>query len=81
MFSDVRRCFQIITDGFGFSLDVLRMFAGFFQDVFRMLRWVLWAWWNLMIISNEGMDFNDPKEFDDLQLFDDHSYSMITAIL
>ena len=25
------------------------MFAGFFHDVFRMLRWVLWAWWNLMI--------------------------------
>ena len=57
------------------------MFAGFFQDVFRMLRWVLWAWWNLMIISNEGMDFNDPKEFDDHQLFDDPSYSMIPAIL
>ena len=46
-----------------------------------MLRWVLWAWWNLMIISNEGMDFNDPKEFDDHQLFDDPSYSMIPAIL
>ena len=45
------------------------MFAGFFQDVFRMLRWVLWAWWNLMIISNESMDFNDPKKFDDRQLF------------
>ena len=24
-----------------------------------------------MIISNESMDFNDPKEFDDPQLFDD----------
>ena len=24
-----------------------------------------------MIISNECMDFNDPKEFDDPQLFDD----------
>ena len=46
-------------------LDVLRMFAGFFQDVFRMPRWVLWAWWNLMIISNESTDFNDPKEFND----------------
>ena len=46
------------------------MFAGFFQDVIRMLRWVLWAWWNL-IISNESMDFNDLKEFDDLQVYDD----------
>jgi len=62
------------------SLDVLRMFAGFFQDVFRMLRWVLWARRNLRIILNEGMDFNDPKEFDDPQLFDDPSYSMIPAI-
>ena len=44
------------------------MFAGFLQDVFRMLRLVLWAWWNLTIISNEGMDLNDPKEFDDPQL-------------
>ena len=24
-----------------------------------------------MIISNESMDFNDPKEFNDPQLFDD----------
>ena len=56
------------------SLDVLRMFAGFFQDVFKRPRWVLWAWWNLMIISIESMDFNDPKEFDDPQLFDDLSY-------
>ena len=53
------------------SLDVPRMFAGFFQDAFRMLRWVLLAWWNLMIISNESMDLNDPKELDDPQLFDD----------
>ena len=45
-----------------------------------MLRWVLWAWWNLMIISNESMDFNDPKELDDPQLFDDTSYLMIPAI-
>ena len=59
------------------SLDVLRMFAGFFQDIFPMLQWVLW---NLMIISNESVDFNDPKEFDDPQLFDDPSYSMIPAI-
>ena len=63
------------------SLDVLRMFAGFFQDVFSMLRWVLWAWWNLMIISSESMVFNDPKEFDDPQLFDDPSYSMILRYL
>ena len=55
---------------FGCSLDVLRMFAGFFQDVIRMLRWVLWASWNLMIISNESMDFNDPKELNDPQLFE-----------
>ena len=62
-------------------LDVLRMFARCFQDVFRMLRWVLWTWWNLMIISNESMDFNDPREIDESELFDDPSYSMIPAIL
>ena len=33
-----------------------------------------------MIISNESMDFNDPKELDDPRLFDDPSYSMIPAI-
>ena len=60
-----------------YSLD--RMFAGFFQDVFMMLQWVLWTWWNLMIISNESMDFHDPKEFDHPQLFDDPSYSMIAS--
>ena len=59
------------------SLDVLPMFARFFKDVFRVLQWVLLAWLNLMIISNESMDFNDPKELDDPQLFDDPSYSMI----
>ena len=47
------------------------MFAGFSQDVFRMLRWVLWI---LMIISNESMDFNDPKELVD------PNYSSIPAI-
>ena len=31
------------------------MFAGFFQDVFRMLWWVLLAWWNLMTISIESI--------------------------
>ena len=56
------------------SLDVPRMFAGFVQDVFMMLRWVLWTLWNLMIISNESMDFNDPKELDDT------NYSMIPAL-
>ena len=61
------------------SLYVPKMFAGFFQNVFRMLRWVLWAWWNLMIISNESTDFNDPKELDDPQLFDDPSYLMIPS--
>ena len=35
---------------------------------------------DLMIISNESMDFYDPKELDDPQLFDDPSYSMIPAI-
>ena len=45
-----------------------------------MLRWVLWAWWNLMIISNESMDSNDPKDLDDPQLFDDPSYSMIPQL-
>ena len=32
-----------------------------------------------MIISNESMDFNDPKGPDDRQLFDDPSYSMILS--
>ena len=43
MCSDVQRCFQIITDVLGFSLDVLgcsqyvlRMFSGCSQDVLRM---------------------------------------------
>ena len=88
MFSDDHRCFLIFSRYsidvllvfFRCSLDFLRMFAGFFQDVFRMLRWVLWAWWNLMIISNGCMDFIDPKEFVDPKLFDDPSYSMIPAI-
>ena len=79
MFSDDHRCFWILSRCSvdvllmfsRCSLDVLRMFAGFFQDIFPMLRWVLWAWWNLMIISNESVDFNDPKEFNDPQLFDD----------
>ena len=31
------------------------------------------------IISNESMDFNDPKESDDPQLFDDPRYSMIPS--
>ena len=77
MFSDDHRCFWIFSR---YSIDVLlmfsrcsldvpRMFAGFFQDVFRMIRWILWAWWNVMIISNESMNFNDPKELNDPQLF------------
>ena len=53
------------------SLDVLRMFAGFFQDVFRMLRWVSWAWWNV--------HFNDSKELDDPWLFHVQSYLMIPS--
>ena len=89
MFPDVHRCFWIFSrNSIGVllmfsrsSLDVPRMFAGFFQDVFRMLLWVLKAWWNLMIISNESMDLNDPKEFDDPRLFDDPSYSVIPSYL
>ena len=34
---------------------------------------------DLMIISNESMDFNDPKELDDLQLFDYPGYTMIPS--
>ena len=34
--------------------------------------------WSL-IISNDSMDFNDPKELDDPQLFEDFSYSMIPS--
>ena len=51
----------------------------FFQDVFPMLQWVLWAWRNLMIISNESRDFNDPKEFDNPKsLMDfDNAYSTV----
>ena len=49
------------------SQDVCRHF----QNFFRMLQWVLWAWRNLMVISNQIMNFNDPKEFDDPR------YSMI----
>ena len=37
------------------------------------------GWWNLMIISNERMDFNGPKELEDRQLFDDPSYLMIPS--
>ena len=59
------------------SLDVPKMFAGFFQDVSGCSVGSCWAWWNLMIISNESMDFNGPKELDDPQLFDDPSYLMI----
>ena len=57
------------------------MFAGFVQYVFRVLQWVLLAWWNVMIISNESMNFNDPKGPADRQLFDDPSYSMIASYL
>ena len=71
MYSDDHRCFWLFSRYSTCSLNVLRIFTGFFQDVFGMLRWVLWVWWNLMIISNECMDLNDPKEFADPQLFDD----------
>ena len=85
MFSDVHGRFQKITDVFGFSLDILHMsslmFSGCSLDVPRMLRWVLWVWWNLMIISNKSMDFNDPKESNDPQVFDDPSYSLIPSYL
>ena len=42
------------------------MFSGCFQDAPMGIV----GWWNLMIISNERMDFNGPKELDDPQLFD-----------
>ena len=32
-----------------------------------------------MIISNESMDFNDPKELDDPQVFDDPSCSTVPS--
>ena len=50
-------------------VDVLKMFAGFFQDVFRMLRWVMWAssnsmtpsyWWSI-----GSIDFDNPKVYGD----------------
>ena len=34
-----------------------------------------------MIISNESMDFDDPKELDDPQLFENPSDSMIPPSL
>ena len=37
------------------------------------------GWWNLMIILDESMDFNCPKELDDPQIFDDPSYLMIPS--
>ena len=40
------------------------MFAEFFQDVFRMLRWVLCASWN------ESMGFDDPKVYGDTSITD-----------
>ena len=56
------------------------MYSGCLPDFSKMLRWVLWAWWNLMIISNESIDFNKGTRwsptiwwsqlFDDPQLFD-----------
>ena len=51
------RCFQ----------NVCKIFPGCFQDAPIGLV----GGWNLMIISNESMDFYDPKEFDDPKLFDD----------
>ena len=33
MFSDVHRCFQMITDVSGFSLDVFLMLSRCFQDI------------------------------------------------
>ena len=69
MFTDVFRCFQMFLDFlqifYRCPLDVLQIFFRCSQDVFSMLRWVLWVWWILMIIANESMDFNDPKEFYD----------------
>ena len=64
---------------FGCSPDVLRMFAGFFQDDIRMLRLVFWSWWVLwsfqMKVWSKGTQwsptipwsqlFNDPQLFND----------------
>ena len=50
------RCFQ----------DVCRIFTGCFQDALMGLIGLV-----ELIISNESMNFKDPKESDDPQLFDD----------
>ena len=85
MFSDVHRCFQMITDVFGFSLDVLFMFSRCSQDVCRIFPGCFqnapMGLVGLMEFddhSKESMDLNDPKELDDLQLFHDPSCSMIS---
>ena len=61
------------------SLDVLKMFAGFFQDVFRMLRWVLWPssysmipaiWWSI-----GSIDFDNPKVHGDTSITALHWWS------
>ena len=79
MFSDHHRCYWIFSRYFidvlfmtsRCSLDVLGMFAGFFHDAPMGLMGLVEF---EMIILNESMDFNDPKEFDDPK------YSMIPGI-
>ena len=58
-------------------LDVLKMLLGCFPHAPMGIV----GWWNLMIILDESMDFNGPKELDDPQIFDDPSYSMIPSYL
>ena len=54
------------------------MFPGCLQDFSRMFSGCSdGSCGPSMIISNEGMDFNDPKELYDPQLLDDPSYLMI----
>ena len=94
MFSDVHRCVQMITDVFWIfswysidvilmfsrcSLDLPRMFAGFFQDDHFQWKYGLWwskgtrwsptIWWSQLF--DDPKLFDDPQPFDDPQLFDD----------
>ena len=60
------------------SRDVCRIFPGCFQDAPMGLVGLVGF---QMIISNESVDFNDPKELDDPQLFENPSDSMIPPSL
>ena len=85
MFSDVHRCVQMITDVFWifswYSIDVILMFSRCSLDVQRILHDFSRMFSGCSDgscgpggISNESMDFNDPKELDDT------IYSMIPAL-